>query len=202
MKPQRRKKKGSRPGKPVGKKAGCEQEDEKRRDVGALMEAFSSVSVDEAASAYREAGGALNKAAEILGRLVLETSYDQTATSDDQTVTSSEGFVEANCVEDLVKEKDFKGGKKKKRVVAATGTISTVLGKDYSMSTPSKRDSTKPKPVTNEEAEQFLCSMLGDECELSMAVVRDVLCKISSLFFILYLQGLASVIKLKTLAAI
>ncbi|KAF9621940.1 hypothetical protein IFM89_029160 [Coptis chinensis] len=28
-----------------------------------------------------------------------------------------------------------------------------------------------------EEAEQFLCSMLGDDCDLSMVVVRDVLCQ-------------------------
>ena len=28
-----------------------------------------------------------------------------------------------------------------------------------------------------EEAEQFLCSMLGDDTELSMAVVKDVLCE-------------------------
>ena len=35
----------------------------------------------------------------------------------------------------------------------------------------------KAKPVNKEEAEQFLCSMFGDECELSMAVVRDVLCQ-------------------------
>jgi hypothetical protein len=31
--------------------------------------------------------------------------------------------------------------------------------------------------VEKEEAEQFLCSMLGNDCELSMGVVRDVLCK-------------------------
>lgn len=171
MKPQkRRKKKGSRPRKPVGKEEGCEQEDENRRDAGALMEAFGSVSVVEAASAYREAEEDLNKAAEILGRLVLESS-------DDQTATSSEGFVEANCGEDLVNEKGFKGGKKKKRVVAATGTVSTVLGKDYAVSKPPRRDLMKAKPVNKEEAEQFLCSMFGDECELSMAVVRDVLCQ-------------------------
>ena len=183
MKPQkRRKKKGSRPRKPVGKEEGCEQEDENRRDAGALMEAFGSVSVVEAASAYREAEEDLNKAAEILGRLVLESS-------DDQTATSSEGFVEANCGEDLVNEKGFKGGKKKKRVVAATGTVSTVLGKDYAVSKPPRRDLMKAKPVNKEEAEQFLWSMFGDECELSMAVVRDVLCEFSSLFLYYICKG-------------
>lgn len=31
--------------------------------------------------------------------------------------------------------------------------------------------------TTAEEAEQFLCSMLGDESEVSLGVVRDVLCQ-------------------------
>lgn len=172
MKPQKRKKtKRPRPGKPPGKAQSCEQEDENRRHVGA----FGSVSVDKVASASGEGGEELDTAVEIFRRLLLSTS-------DDPTGTSFEGFVEANCCEDLVKEKGFRGDKKKKkRVVVATGTVSTVLGKEYAMSTLPRRDSSKAKSVSKEEAEQFLCSMLGDETELSMAVVRDVLCEFSPL---------------------
>jgi hypothetical protein len=36
---------------------------------------------------------------------------------------------------------------------------------------------TGKKAADREKAEQFLSSMLGDDCELSMAVVRDVLCE-------------------------
>ncbi|RVW56569.1 SMR domain-containing protein [Vitis vinifera] len=173
MKPQkRRKKKGSRPRKPVGKEEGCEQEDENRRDAGALMEAFGSVSVVEAASAYREAEEDLNKAAEILGRLVLESS-------DDQTATSSEGFVEANCGEDLVNEKGFKGVRRRRGWLQLQGLFQRFWGRTMLCRSRPRRDLMKAKPVNKEEAEQFLCSMFGDECELSMAVVRDVLYLVS-----------------------
>lgn len=59
--------------------------------------------------------------------------------------------------------------------------VANVLGKDYVSSSPRKDVLVKQKgrarsKVDIEEAEQFLCSLLGDACELSMGVVKDVLC--------------------------
>lgn len=188
----RRKKKSSVDPKPVAK------EDEGQKVIRALTEVFSSVSLDDAVSAYREANGDSNKAAEILERAVAESSEEPFTSSTTSGVSgsdagsswgsssgsgSSEGF-ESGCIQNLVSEKGFRG--KQKRVVAAAGTVSTFLGKDYVSSNP-RRGSwstmTKLKGFGNgvaageEDAEQFLCSMLGDESELSLAVVRDVLCE-------------------------
>ncbi|KAH0997522.1 hypothetical protein GBA52_021386 [Prunus armeniaca] len=188
----RRKKKSSVDPKPVAK------EDEGQKVIRALTEDFSSVSLDDAVSAYREANGDSNKAAEILERAVAESSEEPFTSSTTSGVSgsdagsswgsssgsgSSEGF-ESGCIQNLVSEKGFRG--KQKRVVAAAGTVSTFLGKDYVSSNP-RRGSwstmTKLKGFGNgvaigeEDAEQFLCSMLGDESELSLAVVRDVLCQ-------------------------
>ncbi|KAI7757938.1 hypothetical protein M8C21_007674 [Ambrosia artemisiifolia] len=74
-----------------------------------------------------------------------------------------------------------KGGKGSK-VVVATGMVGSVLGKDYVPSTSRKRGVVKLKgggdgDVSHEEAEQFLCSMLSDDCELGMGLVKDVLCQ-------------------------
>ena len=68
---------------------------------------------------------------------------------------------------------------KQKKVIAAAGTVSNVLGKEYVRSRMSKPSGSKngDAAVGEEEAEQFLCSMLGDDSELNLAVVRDVLCK-------------------------
>ena len=57
-----------------------------------------------------------------------------------------------------------------------------VLGKDYVRSSLKSDSRNRFMEVdrgkfSQEEAEQFLCYMLGDECELSMVVVRDVLCE-------------------------
>uniref|UniRef100_J3KXV2 Smr domain-containing protein n=1 Tax=Oryza brachyantha TaxID=4533 RepID=J3KXV2_ORYBR len=81
-----------------------------------------------------------------------------------------------------------KTNRRPKRVaVAATGMVADVIGKGYT------RPATSPVSKTNackgnawkeglddrkysvEEVEQFLCSMLGDNSELGMGVVRDVL---------------------------
>uniref|UniRef100_A0A5B7BXI7 Putative Smr domain-containing protein n=1 Tax=Davidia involucrata TaxID=16924 RepID=A0A5B7BXI7_DAVIN len=184
-----KKKKRSRSSKRVGGKDGpCDEENKERMVLKNLMEAFASVSLEGAASAYREAKGDPNKAAVILQGLA-ENANDQTVSScssgssgssSSSSSCSSDVFAEANCGQNSVHGKGFRGSKPKK-VVAATGTISTVLGKDYVSSSP-RRDLAKSKgrsnvPVSKEDAEQFLCSMLGDESELSMAVVEDVLCQ-------------------------
>lgn len=147
--------------------------------VGAVTEAFSVASLNDPVPVSGEARVALNEDAGSF-----DAGFGDNV--DDLTTTSSSSAVTASCSssyssEDVVDYKGYKG-KKQKRVIAATGTISTVLGKDYVRSS-LKRDSRNKfmeldhGRISQQEAEQFLCSMLGDECELNMAVVRDVFCE-------------------------
>jgi hypothetical protein len=200
-KKKKKKRSASRASKPIsldggqGQQSQRQQNPEQRQEgtkvVEALMEAFDSISVEEAEEAYREAKGDINKAAQILENF-MENSEDPStssfssglsgfglgsSSSSSSSSASRDGFLEGN----LVNRKGFRGGNKQKRVLAVTGTVSTVLGKEYVKASP-RRDSMKAKDFGNgvvekEEAEQFLCSMLGNDCELSMGVVRDVLCK-------------------------
>ncbi|XP_042514784.1 SMR domain-containing protein At5g58720 [Macadamia integrifolia] len=167
MKPIKKKRK-PRASQRNGRDVTGDEEKEKNRGLECLTQEFSSVSLDGVASSYREAKEDLNKAAEILNGL--SESADSAATSS----TSSESCFEANVFRTPVRSKGFRGGKQK-RVVASTGTVSNFLGKDYVMSSPRNSNGVSKEPLSNEGAEQFLCSMLGDECELSMAIVRDVL---------------------------
>ncbi|KAH6836642.1 hypothetical protein C2S53_005261 [Perilla frutescens var. hirtella] len=121
-------------------------------------ESFASMSVGEAVTAHRGgAGRAPTRAAKVPGKDIFGVGN---------------GFL----------QDDFQKNKPKtKRVVATAGTVSTMLGKDYVRSLPkkgvSKMNGFFEQSWSKEEAEQFLCSMLGDDCELSLAVVSDVLCQ-------------------------
>lgn len=174
----RKKKKRSRPQNPNGVVKGAvdNEETEITRALKNLMEAFTSVSIEEADSAYREANGELNKAAEILGGLgECSSSSGSARLSSSVGSSSTEGLMEANCG----RNRRGVGGGKGKKVVAVTGTVSNVLGKEYVKASPRKglrrNEGFVDEVMTKGDAEQFLCSMLGDDCELSMAVVRDVL---------------------------
>lgn len=191
---QSKKKKRSR----VSRKGNAESHgkiaDEKEEKIlKSLFEGFASVSVEEAASAYREANRDLNKAAEILtkGAALEEQSTTSSISSGNYDAGSSsssnawEVFGDVNnFLQDGLKQKSKP---KLKKVVVSAGTVSAMLGKDYVRSTPKKVSSeTKGFHVENwskEEAEQFLCSMLGDDCELSLAVVSDVLCELLVILF-------------------
>ncbi|KAH9603851.1 hypothetical protein KSS87_005971 [Heliosperma pusillum] len=156
---------------------------EERRVIEGLVEAFSLASIEEAQAAYREANGDPNKAADFLSdnseAYQASCSSSNMSSNGGSSSGSSSNGGNVDCVE-------FRGNKGKK-VVAAAGTISNFLGKDYVSVTP-KKEVVKEKEfnggggcgggkVNNvEEAEQFLCSMLGDDCELGMAIVKDVLC--------------------------
>lgn len=152
-----------------------EEEETKRTVLESLVEAFS---IEEAAIAYADAG---DKASEILRKGFVENAdYPSTCSSSafsssscsgvsgsSSSGSSSEGFVEC-----------FKEGKKK--VVASTGTVSTLLGKGYVGRNCNRNKGFQPNSngvVEKEEAEQFLCSMLGNDSDLSLALVRDVLCE-------------------------
>ncbi|XP_016751750.1 SMR domain-containing protein At5g58720 isoform X1 [Gossypium hirsutum] len=166
-----------------------EDDEEQKRLLGSLMEAFGSISLEEATSAYNQADGDLDKAAEILSNLIdngnnsedPDPSTSSISSGSSSSGSSGFGFSETSCLQNLNSGRGrSRWGKQQKRVVASTGTVSTVLGKDYVRSSP-WRDPAAVAPaksvLATEEAEQFLCSMLGEECELSMAVVRDVLCQ-------------------------
>ncbi|XVE59411.1 hypothetical protein DITRI_Ditri05aG0044200 [Diplodiscus trichospermus] len=168
---------------------GKEDNEEQKMPLNLLMEAFCSISLEEATSAYNQANGDLDNAAEILSSLVdndnesedPEPSTSSISSGSSSSGSSGSGFAETGCLQDLNSGMGrCRGGKQKKRVVAATGTISTVLGKEYVRATPrgcSAAEAPARSVFVKEDAEQFLCSMLGDKCELSMAVVRDVLCQ-------------------------
>lgn len=163
---------------PVGKGVPANEEDEAGKVLNTL-EAFSLASTDDSVSA----NGDPDKAAEIIGSSLEENAEEPSTSSSSGSSTSgySEGFVETGRVQNVVHGRGFRGTKQK-RLIAATGTVSTVLGKEYVNPSPPRKDSIKSKRFNNgaiekQEAEQFLCSMLGDKCELSMAVVRDVLCE-------------------------
>ncbi|CAH2069501.1 unnamed protein product, partial [Thlaspi arvense] len=163
-----------------------------KKNIESLMEAFCSVSVEEATAAYKDAGGDLNKAAEILSDLVEigddpSTSSVTSGSSGQETGSTSEYGTgsSSSCGEDLTRERWFKGSKQN-RVIAATGMVSSVIGKDYMKPNPVRKELTGrskelcmkgKKAADRDKAEQFLNSMLGDDCDLSMAVVRDVLCQ-------------------------
>jgi len=190
MKHSRKKKRRSQPPKQDGN--GCAEnsnvDSNEETIINSLVEAFLLASIEEAKTAYEKADGDPNKAAEILSGLshnseAFQTSSCSSSQSSGLDSSSSEGFTDSNASSDSFSHGGFKGNKGKK-VVAATGTISNVLGKDYVSSSPRKDVLVKQKgcvgsKVDIEEAEQFLCSMLGDGCELSMGVVKDVLCELS-----------------------
>ncbi|XP_058109065.1 SMR domain-containing protein At5g58720 isoform X2 [Magnolia sinica] len=77
----------------------------------------------------------------------------------------------------LRKEELPKGRKQRSFATSSTGLVSSVLGKAYLGST--RKDSSKSKGprISNDEAEDFLCSMLGYESQLNMGVIRDVFCQ-------------------------
>ncbi|KAJ4977835.1 hypothetical protein NE237_008615 [Protea cynaroides] len=163
-----KKKRKSRASQRVNRDVAGDVDKEKHGVLTCLTEEFSSVSLDGVASAYGEAKEDPNMAAEIFGGL--SENCDSAATSS----TSSESCFESKVTQTPVRSKGFRGSKQT-RVVASAGTVSNFLGKDYLKYSPRKSNVVSKEALSNEKAEQFLCSMLGDECELSMAVVRDVL---------------------------
>lgn len=169
-----------------------EQNETKTQTIHSLTEAFGSVSLEEATSAFCEADGDVNKAVEILTALT-ESNREDPSTSSSVSGGSSSldsgsssgsclGFGETSCVQNPADYGNKKAWSKQKRVVAVTGTVANMLGKDYVRASPRKAGRFKgvgdnQSGFDKEAVEQFLYSMLGDECQFSMAVVRDVLCE-------------------------
>ncbi|GAB2285051.1 hypothetical protein Dimus_019507 [Dionaea muscipula] len=191
MKNQRKKKR--RAGRQKQGRAEGGDESKEERIISSLVEAFSLASVEEAKAAYKEANGDPNRAAEILRGLSDNKAETSSAISDNSEVqtycsyssrssgvdsSSSEGLRDDGngC---LIKGANNNRGFRGKKMVAATGMVSTLLGKEYAAAS-SRTELRKEKGWSNgrmdaEDAGQFLCSILGDGCELSMGVVKDVL---------------------------
>ena len=163
---------------------------DERRDLAWLLEAFGSATIDQVDSAYREAGGDPFLAAGILG-----------STQDRQPPPLPPPPPDPSPRAGSAGRRTAR--RPRKLPVAASGMVADVIGKGYSrpatppVSVASARKDRDGGSVSNgwngddrngerdsrcadltynvEEAEQFLCSMLGDSSELSMGVVRDVL---------------------------
>ncbi|KAI3507893.1 hypothetical protein L1887_22888 [Cichorium endivia] len=183
-------KKKKRPRPPISKPkqaAGCQnpapgQIDDQSRVLNGLAEGIASFSIEEHVTA-----------AEIIENLT-ETTSSSSANRDDDSTESfgnltetassssgSSGLSNYDAYNHRIVGKVSKGSRGNK-VIAATGMVSTVLGKDYVPTSNKKRGVPKWKGfadggASHEDAEQFLCSMLSDDCELGMDLVKDVLCQ-------------------------
>ncbi|CAJ2640280.1 unnamed protein product [Trifolium pratense] len=178
-----------------------EQDTTKKLILQSLVEAFSLTSMEEAVIAYDIAKGDPHNASEILRRGLVENIDDPFSSSSSSsyfessscsnsgsggggssssgldlasTSGSSDGFVDQICGNDVG---GFKGVKQKKKIVAATGTVSTILGNEYVRRNTGRKKRFGNEVVDKEEAEQFLYSMLGNDSDLNLGVVRDVLCQ-------------------------
>lgn len=183
MKHQKKKKKRSRACKQVGVVNGSVPSGEESV-MKALTDAFSSVSMEEAKCVYKEANGDLNKAMAILGDMVEHKEEDKITSCSSSSgnvgssldSSNSDVFVGGHSWQNSVQRKA-----KTKKLVAATGSVSAMIGKDYVRTTPKKNCSKfkglNDEALGNDDVEQFLCSMLGEDSDLSLAVVRDVLCQ-------------------------
>jgi hypothetical protein len=188
-----------------------DEQERKKLVLQSLVEAFSLSSMEEAVIAYDFAKGDPNKASEILRRGLVDhiddpfssssssSSYCESSSCSNggggggssssgldlaSTSGSSDGFVEQICGDDVV---GFKGVKQKKKIVAATGTVSTILGNEYVRRNSGRKKKFGNEVVDKEEAEQFLYSMLGNDCDLNLAVVRDVLCEYLAFCFVFFI---------------
>ncbi|KAK4791342.1 hypothetical protein SAY86_031755 [Trapa natans] len=154
-----------------------------------IADAFGSVSFEEAEEDSEKAtqnlraylfDNAANPSKKLSSSSISGSDFGMASTSSSVSVWS-EGLSDTNVLGGTANT--LRGTSKGKRLVAATGTVSTVIGKDYMKQTPQRgvrKSNTFPVKVIldeSEETEQFLMSMLGEECDLSLAVIRDVLCE-------------------------
>lgn len=140
--------------------------------LNGLTDQIASFSIHENDANLTETGSSTsaNDSLEIFGSLT-ETGSSSSGSSG---LSNFDGFNRG-----LI-GKGSKGGRGNK-VIAATGMVSTVIGKDYVPTVNKKRAVAKWKglgnDVSHDDAEQFLCSMLSDDCEFGMDLVKDVLCE-------------------------
>lgn len=169
-----------------------------------LLDAFGSAfSLDQIASAYCKASRNADLAGEILFDMQ-RSSSDSTFSSSDTDAgvqvceESSNGF---SCENSL--QGEYSRGLKPKTRPVSVGTVSSMLGKDYVRSQPSRNgsccvtskplkldanelpmseiwdDTTRPniskQDQLHKDMENFLCKMLGDGFQLDRDKIRGVL---------------------------
>ncbi|KAF7035915.1 hypothetical protein CFC21_046698 [Triticum aestivum] len=166
---------------------------DERRDLAWLLEAFGSATIDQVDSAYREAGGDPFLAAGILGS-TQDMQPPPPPPPDLSPRAGSAGRRPARrprklpvAVSGIVADVIGKGYSRPATPPVSATERSGWKGKGKDMDGESvsngwnderngERESGGGDPTLNvEEAEQFLCSMLGDHSQLSMGVVKDVL---------------------------
>lgn len=176
------------------------RENDEDQALKGLLNAFGSMfTLREIASAYRQA----SKNSELTGA-ILNGMQDRTSASVSDEVKCGESSVSSN---DEISEKSVHAGgnstaTKKNRFPASTGTVSSVLGKDYFRSTPMTKGSsvtTKPLKLDLKEfpeveiwedeakansakaismpkdTEDFLFKMLGDGFQIDRDAIQKVL---------------------------
>lgn len=174
-------------------------DDDDGRDLKQLLDAFgSAVSLEDIASAYCQADCNVYDAGELLCNLLGSTSSSSTYASKEESLGSDDDFLDKSNLS----ERNGIASKQKKGS-ASMGTVSGLIGREYSWSGPSRNESPKPnKPLKlySEElpsseiwdekvpvntlataermpmdTEEFLFKMLGDGFQLDMKIIQEVL---------------------------
>ncbi|KAJ3694581.1 hypothetical protein LUZ60_010061 [Juncus effusus] len=173
--------------------------DSRARDLEWLSGAFSSLSTAQIESVYDETGQDPFKAAGILGTqldqedgeedpgadsTISELSSSEPSSSGSSTLSESSSSSSDPGIRPTVSEgspSPRKGKKARpKTVTISCGMVSNVIGKGYVSNNNLKEKSSAMEGERGvernlEEAEGFLCSILGDGSELGVEIVRDVL---------------------------
>lgn len=178
--------------------------DDEEKVLKGLLEAFGSAfSLEDIASAYCKAGKNADLAAEVLYDMQGSTSTDSTCESngevkgEESSKLSCGNFSEKSCQANG----NSRASKPKNRPVSG-GTVSSIIGKDYSRSTPlangpprmskSFKSESKVMPISelseaehqsgspqddqlHQDMEDFLFRMLGDGFKLDRDMIRNVL---------------------------
>jgi hypothetical protein len=134
-------------------------------DLAWLSDAFFSLSIDQIESAYNEAGCDAFKAAGILGTHLEMEHEEEDRHNMGPAVSENSSQKKAKKV-------------RPRHVAVSSGMVSSVIGKHYTGSHSESNDKIQRDlefKYSAEEAEEFLCSMLGENSDLGMGVVRDIL---------------------------
>lgn len=164
---------------PPIEEANDEEKARRALDLDWLMSAFSSLSFDQIVSAYDDTGRDPFKAAGILGSQLVDPGDEEEPPPPPPSLTEVEE-IEEEKEEEEGEEKKGARERRQKKVAASSGIIANVIGRGYakpSSDCGKKAGNKKDRQYSIEEGEEFLCSMLGDNSELGMAVVKDVLCQ-------------------------
>ncbi|KAI8552613.1 hypothetical protein RHMOL_Rhmol06G0280400 [Rhododendron molle] len=175
----------------------CNYGDE--RDLEQLLDAFgSAVSLEDIASAYCQAGCDIYAAGELLCNLQGSTSSSYASASKEESLASDDdlldksNFAETNGI-----------ASKPKKCSASMGTVSGLIGREYSQSRPSRNEApktNKPLKLSSEDVpiseiwdervptdmsasvesmpmdtEEFIFKMLGDGFQLDLKIIQEVL---------------------------